>query len=166
MPHTPPQPATEPLHREAAPKARPSLRGIPAGYDLDVVPIHLPPHPGESTLSWTRRLAVRYDVPVRDLLRHAGARRTITSSRGVATRLRTYPGMAARLGLTAEQIVPLVKIQPLAKATLAYANAFGHRAPSQPQSRYCPRCLADPDPWWADHWQSPLSWICPVTTST
>ena len=162
MPPTPPQPAAEPPVEGNAPPARPSLRGIPAGYDLDAVPIHLPPHRGESTLSWTRRLAVRYDVPVRDLLRHAGARRNITSSRGVATRLRTYPGMAARVGLTPEQIRPLVKIQPLANATNTYADAFGHPQPGQSQSRYCPLCLTEPDPWWPDHWQSPLSWICPI----
>lgn len=113
-------------------------------------------------MSWMPRLAVRYDVPVRDLLRRVGARRRITSSRGVATRLRSYPGMAARLGLTAEQIRPLVKVQPLTVATTAYADAFGHPKPVQPQSRYCPHCLAEADPWWPDHWQAPLSWICTV----
>ncbi|MFZ1412160.1 MAG: TniQ family protein [Micropruina sp.] len=162
MPPTPPQRSAETPSPVGAPRQRAALRGIPGGYDIDDLPIHLPPHPGEATLSWMRRLAVCYDVPVRDLLRYAGAQRRISSSRGVATRLRTYPGMAARLGLTAEQIKLLVKIQPLAVATTTYAEAFGHPKPSQPQSRYCPRCLADPDPWWPDHWQLPLSWICPI----
>ena len=162
MPPTPPQQSAEtPLPAKTS-REHPALRAIPGGYDIDAVPIHLPPQPGEATLSWTRRLAVRYDVPVRDLLRHAGAKHRISSSTGVATRLRNLPGMAARLGLTAEQIKPLVRIQPLTMATNTYAQAFGHSKPSQPQFRYCPRCLAEPDPWWPDHWQSPLSWICPI----
>lgn len=162
MPPTPPQRSAE-THRPAKPsRGQPALRVVPGGYDIDTIPIHLPPHPGEATLSWIRRLAVRYDVPARDLLRHAGAKRRISSSSGVATRLRTYPGMAARLGLTPDQIKPLVRIQPLTAATNLYAETFGHTKPGRPQSRYCPRCLTDPDPWWPDHWQSPLSWICPI----
>ncbi|MFT4294622.1 MAG: TniQ family protein [Micropruina sp.] len=162
MPPTPPQQSAEPPHRAQPARRPPALRLIPAGYDIDTVPIHLPPHHGEAVLSWIRRLAVRYDVPVRDLLRHAGAKRRISSSRGVATRLRNLPGMAARLGLTPEQIKLLVNVQPLATATSSYAAAFGHTKPVQPQFRYCPHCLTDPDPWWPDHWQSPLSWICPI----
>ncbi|MBK8445663.1 MAG: TniQ family protein [Micropruina sp.] len=162
MPPTPPQRSAETPRPATQSRGQPALRVIPGGYDIDAVPIHLPPHPGEATLSWMRRLAVRYDVPARDLLRHAGAKRRISSSSGVAIRLRTYTGMAARLGLTPDQIKPLVRIQPLTAAANTYAEAFGHAKPSQPQSRYCPRCLTDPDPWWPDHWQSPLSWICPI----
>lgn len=146
----------------ARPPRKPNLRIIPAGYDLAALPIHLPPQPAESPLSWIRRLAIRYDVPARDLLRRAGAQRPITSSGGVATRLRNQPGLAAQLGLTTQQIKALVMMQPLAKATLTYAAAFGHPKPNQPQSRFCPACLADPNPCWPDHWQSPLSWICPI----
>ncbi|SPD86703.1 conserved protein of unknown function [Micropruina glycogenica] len=113
-------------------------------------------------LSWMRRLAVRYDVPVRDLLRGAGTRRRISSSRTIATRLRNQPGLVARLGLTAEQTKPFIKVQPLTAATTNYSATFGHSLPSQPQFRYCPYCLAEADPWWPDHWHSPLSWICPT----
>ena len=139
MPPTPPQLSAEtPLPVQQS-RGRPALRVIPAGYDIDAVPIHLPPHPGEAVLSWIRRLAVRYDVPARDLLRHAGAKRRISSSSGVATRLRSYPGMAARLGLTPEQIRPLVRMQPLNTSTNLYGKAFGHTRPARPRSRYCPR---------------------------
>lgn len=162
MPPRPLQPSAKTFRPVDRSVRGPTLRLIPAGFDLDDLPIHLPPQPDESTVSWMRRLAVRYDVPVRDLLHRVGARRAITSSRGVATRLRTYPGMAARLGLTPEQITALVKIQPFAKATNAYAKASGHPMPARSQSRYCPQCLAGPNPWWPDHWQSPLSWICPI----
>ncbi|GAA0330042.1 TniQ family protein [Micropruina glycogenica] len=161
MPPTAPRVTDLPLTVEQS-RRRPNLRAVPAGYDLDALPIHLPPHPGEAVLSWMRRLAVRYDVPVRDLLRGAGTRRRISSSRTIATRLRNQPGLVARLGLTAEQTKPFIKVQPLTAATTNYSATFGHSLPSQPQFRYCPYCLAEADPWWPDHWHSPLSWICPT----
>ena len=74
MPPTPQQQPAEPSLAVDAPRRRP-LRAVPAGYDLNQLPIHLPPHDGEATLSWLRRLALRYDVPVRLLVRQAGVLR-------------------------------------------------------------------------------------------
>lgn len=160
MPPRPPPASAEKFVPVDKPARTPNLRGIPSGYDLHRIPIHLPPHPDESVVSWLRRLSVRYDVPTRDLFRTVGAKRRIAGTSGAVTRLRSYPGMAARLGLAEDQVKPLLRTHPLAAAVAAYADTFRIAKPPNAASRYCPQCLAEPDPWWPDHWQSPLSIIC------
>ena len=140
----------------------PGLRTVPGGYDLDPLPLHLPPQEGEAAMSWLRRLSVRYDVPARDLIRSVGSRQPVTSTPRAAARLRNNRGIPARLGLTDDETRALVRPQPLAAATKTYLDTLHPGAPKRPQSRYCPRCLAAPEPWWPDHWQSPLSLICPT----
>ena len=153
-----------PAHARAdlVPAAR-RLRGVPGGYDLEPVPIHVEVRDGESAVSWLRRLSVRYDVPARDLLRTAGAKRPVTATNRVAGRLRNYRGIAYRLGLTAEEISRLVNPSPLVAATTVYVQTFRSSGSLvRPGSRYCPRCLGGHDPYWPEHWQSPLSLICMV----
>lgn len=135
---------------------------MPGGYDLAQLPLHLPPHDGESIVSWLRRLSARYDVPARDLIRAAGSRQPVTSTPRAAARLRNNRIIAVRLGLTPDEARSLVLPQPMAAATRNYLDTLHPGAPVRPQSRYCPRCLAAPDPWWPDHWQTPLSLICPT----
>ena len=158
----PPRPSPAPcsLPTRPAPAGR-RLRQVPGGYDLDTLPIRVDVCDGESAVSWLRRPSVRYDTPVRDLLKTAGARRAITQTSRVAGRLRNYPEIPQRLGLPPDQVRLLVNPKPLPAATATYIDTF-HRgeAPVRAQSRYCPHCLTEPDPFWPDHWHSPLSLIC------
>ncbi|GAA1436005.1 hypothetical protein GCM10009616_34730 [Microlunatus lacustris] len=157
----PKPPAAERYRRVDQPGPRtPGLRTVPGGYDLDPLPLHLPPQEGEAVVSWLRRLSVRYDVPARDLIRSVGSRQPITNTPRAAARLRNNRIIGVRLGLTADEVRTLVLPQPLASATKTYRDTLHRGAPKRPQSRYCPQCLADPDPWWPDHWQTPLSLIC------
>ncbi len=134
---------------------------MPGGYDLSPVPIHVEVREGESVVSWLRRLSVRYDVPARDLLRTAGAKRPITATNGVTVRLRGYRGIARRLGLTDPETSRLVNPTPLLAATAAYLDTFRPAGTQmRPGSRYCPQCLGEPEPFWPEHWQTPLSLIC------
>jgi hypothetical protein len=163
MPPRPSPTSAESYQPVDQPAPRHSLRTIPAGYELEQLPIHVEPQDGESPVSWLRRLSLRYDVPTRDLIRFTGSTRRITGTSKVAARLRNQPGIPARLGLSTEQSKTLLRTQPLAAATKNYIATLQGGTTSVPvrsQSRYCPRCLTGPDPWWPDHWQSPLSLIC------
>lgn len=160
----PPTPAEPALAAElAGDTGAPRLRGVPGGYDLSPVPIHVEVRDGESTVSWLRRLSVRYDVPARDLLRTAGAKRPISATSRVTGRLRSYRRIARRLGLTDAETSWLVNPSPLVAATATYLDTFRPAGTQlRPGSRYCPQCLAAPDPHWPEHWQSPLSLVCLV----
>lgn len=131
---------------------------MPGGYDLSPVPIHVEVRGGESAVSWLRRLSVRYDVPAHDLLRSAGAKRPITATSRVTVRLRSYPGIARRLGSTDAETSHLVNPTPLLAATAAYLDTFPPAGTQiRPGSRYCPQCLGEPEPHWPEHWQSLLT---------
>jgi hypothetical protein len=156
----PPTPAAAPANPSPA---APLLRGVPGGYDLEPVPIHVEVRNGESAVSWLRRVSVRYDVPARDLLRTAGGKRPITATSRVAGRLRADRSIAQRLGLTAVETSRLVNPSPMVASTAAYTDTFRpNGSPTRAGSRYCPECLAGPGAYWPDHWYSPLSLICVV----
>jgi len=103
---------------------------VPAGYDLTPLPIHVSLREGEAVVSWLRRVSLRYDVPVRDLLKGAGTSKPITGTSKVVTRLRNNRTLQRQW------------------------------TPQPRWSRYCPACLANPDPSWNGDWQSPLSLLC------
>lgn len=129
---------------------------MPGGYDLKPVPIHVAVRDGESAVSWLRRMSVRYDVPARDLLRNAGAKRPITATSRVTGRLRNHRGIAQQPGATADEVSQLVNPAPLLAATAAYLETFWPAtSQTRPGSRYCPTCLSEPEPFWPEHWQSP-----------
>lgn len=155
------QPRPSPAPADPA-AAQHRLRGVTGGYDLDPLPIHVPPRDGESAVSWLRRLSVRYDTPARDLLHGAGAVQAITGTTKVISRLRNNRALLERLGLDADETSCLLTAAPLTSATLTYVETFGRTPmPARPWMRYCPHCLAAPDPVWPDHWRCPLSLICP-----
>ncbi len=154
-------PRLSPAPADTTPRSR-RLRPVEGGYDLDPLPIQVPPHEGESAVSWLRRLSVRYDTPARDLLHGAGAVKAITGTTKVISRLRNNRALLGRLGLDADETSRLLTAAPLTAATLTYAETFSRTpVPVRPWMRYCPHCLAQPDPFWPDHWRSPLSLICP-----
>jgi hypothetical protein len=155
----PPTPSPAPAKR-VPPRHR--LRPVTGGYDLDPLPIHVPPRNGESAVSWLRRLSVRYDTPTRDLLRGAGEVKAVTGTTKVISRLRNNRALLRRLGLDDDETSRLLAAAPLIAATLTYSETFGRdTVPARPWMRYCPHCLAGPDPVWPDHWRCPLSLICP-----
>jgi hypothetical protein len=153
-------PTPSPAPAEPAQPAR-RLRNIPAGYDLGPLPIRVPPRHGEAVVSWLRRASLRYDVPARILLRVAGTRQPISSTTRAATRLRNNPVLLQRLGLTADDRKQLLTINPIGAATDDYLKTL-QRTTLTPAGwfRYCPLCLADPDPGWAADWQQPLTLLC------
>ena len=113
-------------------------------------------------MSWLRRLSARYDTPARDLLHGAGTVKSITNTTKVTRRLRNNRTLLRRLGLNDNETSQLLTAAPLTAATLTYADTFSRdTVPARPWMRYCPHCLAGPDPVWPDHWRCPLSLICP-----
>jgi hypothetical protein len=88
--------------------------------------------------------------------------KAITSTTKVISRLRNNRALLHRLDLDDNEISSLLTAAPLTAATLTYAETFTHDpVPARPWMRYCPHCLAEPAPVWADHWRGPLSMICP-----
>lgn len=154
-------PATDPAE---PPRRRGSrIREVPAGYDLDPLPIKVPVRDGESVVSWLRRVSWRYDTPARTLMRNAGTPTALTGTSKVAPRLRNNRELLDRLGLAAADVERLFASTPLGAATTNYLKAFHTTTPSpRPWSRYCPTCLTGPDPYWRQDWQSPLLAICPT----
>ena len=136
---------------------------MPAGYDLDPLPIKVPVGDGESAVSWLRRVSWRYDTSARTLMRDAGTPKALTGTSKVAPRLRNNRQLVDRLGLPEEDVARLLGSTPLGAATTNYLKAF-HRTTPSPRSwsRYCPTCLTEPDPYWRQDWQSPLLAICPT----
>lgn len=142
-----------------------SLRGVPSGYDLDTPPIHVAPDPAESPVSWLRRTAARYQISPRDVLREGGAVRQITSTQAPISRITsTHSSLLSKLGVTDDDRRALRALTPLGAALRAYTRLY--QRPDHWQqtttSRYCPTCLADPDPRWAKDWTNPLLAVCPT----
>ena len=136
---------------------------MPAGYDLDPLPIKIPVRDGESVVSWLRRVSSRYDTPARLLVREAGSPKTLSGTAKVAPRLHNNHQLLDRLGLPAHDIARLLASTPLTAATTNYLKAFHRTTPDpRPWSRYCPTCLTGPDPYWRQDWQHPLLAICPT----
>ena len=121
---------------------------MPAGYDLDPLPIKVPVGDGESAVSWLRRVSWRYDTSARTLMRDAGTLKALTGTSKVAPRLRNNRQLVDRLGLPEEDVARLLGSTPLGAATTNYLKAF-HRTTPSPRSwsRYCPTCLTEPDPY-------------------
>ena len=161
MPATPTSKPAEPA--EEAPPRGSRIREVPAGYNLDPLPIKVPVHDGESVVSWLRRVSWRYDTPARLLIRDAGSPKPLTGTSKVAPRLHNNHQLLDRLGLPADDITRLLASTPLAAATTSYLKEFRRATPSpRPWSRYCPTCLTGPDPYWRQDWQHPLLAICPT----
>lgn len=112
-------------------------------------------------MSWLRRVSLRYDVPVRDLLRGAGTSKPVTGTSKVVARLRNNRTLLDRLGLTASETYRLLAPPAMLAALDDYLDTLQRQWTPPPRwSRYCPACLTDPDPSWAGDWQSPLSLLC------
>lgn len=155
---------SRPLDPEWAPRpARARLRAIPGGVDLEAPPIHITPVAGETATSWLRRAAWRYQISPQDVLRTGGTVRTVVSTSAAAHRLRAGAGFTARLGLSPQEQAVLEGPTALEAATARWAEAY-HRTfatPASLSSRFCPRCLAGPEPYWHKDWSSPLLTACP-----
>ena len=154
-------PRRSPAPANPTPPPGPPLREVPGGYDLRPLPIRVPPRPGESIVSWLRRASWRYDVTVRELLRGAGTQRPIHSTTRAVTRLRNNHTLLQQLGLDDADIQQLCASTPLELATRGYTRTLRRTRPVPARwSRYCPACLAEPDPSWDADWQNPLMLAC------
>ena len=152
--------AAEPA--EDPPRRGSRIREVPAGYDLDPLPIKVPVRDGESVVSWLRRVSWRYDIPARILMRDAGTPKPLTGTSKVAPRVHNNHQLLDRLGLPPDDVARLLASTPLGAATTNYLKAFHRKTPDpRPWSRYCPTCLTGPDPYWRQDWQHPLLAICP-----
>ena len=65
-----PSPSAEPADQPA--HLLPRLRQVSGGYDIDRLPIQVPPRPGEHPVSWLRRWAHRYGMTPNQLLADLG----------------------------------------------------------------------------------------------
>ncbi|MFV0460703.1 MAG: TniQ family protein [Actinomycetales bacterium] len=141
--------------------ARARLRSVPGAYDLDTAPLRIPTHKGESAASWLRRAGHRYQSPPAELLRFAGSRRRIASTRTARARLLNYPSHAHRLGLSSQDRQHLGRPDPVHDATRRYADTFHGLTITPPVgSRYCPHCLTGPDSYWSSSWEAALAVVC------
>lgn len=143
------------------------LRGVPGGYDLDGPPIHVAPITGESAVSWLRRAAVRYQISPRNVLRAGGAVKQVASTAAATRRvLAPWNSHTTRLGLTEQERAALRAPTSLGAALTAHAllyqrtEAWREAWSQTATSRYCPACLADPEPWWPKDWSNPLHTVC------
>lgn len=126
--------------------------------------IHITPIPGETTISWLRRTALRYQISPRNVLRAGGATRQIASTRAATTRILSPRNtFTTRLGLSAEERKTLRGRTELGQALHSYARLYQHPDAwsTGTASRFCPACLTAETPTWDKDWTNPLLTVCP-----
>lgn len=107
-----PSPAADRYRPLGAPAPTQRLRDVSGGNDLQPLPFYIAPRDGESPVSWLRRLAVRYGVPARDLLRTAGVRQPVHSTSRAVNRLRNNCRLLLALGLSDDEAAPAASTDP------------------------------------------------------
>ena len=176
----PPSPSAEPADTALNPAASalepraarsaglPSPRLIPAGYDLTALPLFVVPAPGEQLSSWLVRWALRYGLPVSQLLAQVG----INLPSAPAARLERQLRRRHTATLTSAAGIPALPPQPDTGATASTSTQLRaqvedyliryHRGdtPLPTWHRYCPVCLAESGGVWLAEWSQPLHTIC------
>lgn len=151
-------PADQPAHR------RPRLREVVGGYDIDRLPIQVPPRPGEHPVSWLRRWAHRYGMTPNQLLVDLGVPRATGTLASIAVHLERHQDtLAAASGL--QGLPPAqpagVAAQTLTDQLMRYYEAYHRVSPKPPtEPRFCPACLREDLGAWRSAWTSPLLLIC------
>ncbi len=137
-----------------------------------VLPIRLPPEPGEPLDSWVAAYAARLDTPILDLAAGLGPGRSfwrqpaadVALGKGVGALV----GLTAAAGLTDEQVEgmwrPLVRYRNLARARFVSSRLKWMVLPLR-WSRFCPACLADTGGRWQARWRLPWQLACTAHTT-
>ncbi len=134
-----------------------------------LLPIRLPPQPGEPLDSWVAAYAARLDTPVLDLAARLGAGsafwRQPAADIALGKRVGDLVGLAAAAGLTDDQVEdmwrPLVRYRDLVRVRFASGWLKWMVRPLR-WSRFCPECLADTGGRWQTRWRLPWQLACPV----
>ena len=149
----------DPAPVTAPPAAR--LRAIRGGYDIERWPITVPIRPGETIPGWLMHFAARYQLSPAQLLREFGfVSRPVTVDRVLGQVVECWGEIAWCLGLPPQALTPALCGGPVESSLslyLAHRHGIRHRFSG---SRFCPRCLADPDCIWQGEWAHPLLPIC------
>lgn len=133
-----------------------------------VLPIRLPPEPGEPLDSWVAAYAARLGTPILDLAAGLGQGRAfwrqpaadVALGKGVGG----VVGLTTAAGLTEEQVedmwAPLVRYRDLVRARFASSRLRWMVLPLR-WSRFCPACLAEDNGRWQTRWRLPWQLACP-----
>lgn len=149
-----PQEAAANAHRLPSP-----LRSIPAGYDIDRWPIHVPPRVDELPAAWISRVADRAGLNPRQALEPLGVKPGHAAATVLGTVLVPHVEMVAGLlGIDSEQLRQMLAPDRLNVVLRSYLHLYWpHYDPVKPVGcRFCPACLREPDPVWDRSWNVPL----------
>lgn len=137
------------------------MRAVPGGYDIDRWPITVPLGAGESLPGWLMRVGLRYQLTPMQLLRELRVLHRPTGYDRVLERLRPHTGhIAAHLGVPADDLLAAAPTGALEAALARHLVYYRHTRARPAGSRYCPACLAEPDPRWRTDWANPLLPLC------
>jgi len=142
---------------------------VTAATAARLLPIRLPPQPGEALDSWVAAYAARLDAPILDLAACLGSGggffRQPAADVALGKRVGDLTGLAVAAGLTAGQIeamwLPLARYRNLAKTRFASGWLKWMVLPLR-WSRFCPACLADTGGRWQTRWRLPWQLACPT----
>lgn len=152
--------APDPLPRPVTGRARARL--IPGGYDINRLPLTVPPAAGEQLASWLARLAHRYRLPVSGLLTELGVPVVAGPAARVEAHLATRAGaLSAAAGLDSLPPGTADGDEALPAQVTRYLSAYQGRTEVAPdRTRFCPSCLADSGGVWQQAWAAPLNLVC------
>ena len=134
-----------------------------------ILPIRLPPEPGEPLDSWVAAYAARLGTPILDLAAGLGPGgsfwRQPAADVALGKGVGALDGLTAAAGLTDEQVMamwrPLARYRHLVRARLASSRLRWMVLPLR-WSRFCPACLADTGGRWQTRWRLPWQLACPT----
>ena len=159
----PPSPSAEPAD-QPAPRP-PRLRRVSGGYDIDRLPIQVPPQPGEHPVSWLRRWAHRYGMTPNQLLVAVGVPPAAGSLLGIAVHIDRHQDTLAAVAGVNEMPPPpppSVAAHALSDQLLRYFRRYHRVSPRRPsEPRFCPLCLREDAGAWQSAWTCPLLLACP-----
>ncbi|MFZ2528224.1 MAG: TniQ family protein [Rhodococcus sp. (in: high G+C Gram-positive bacteria)] len=128
---------------------------------VDRWPITVQLHPAEYLPGWLMRVGCRYQLTPIQILRELRVPRSPTGYHLVLEHLSLHARwIAAHLGVPAGDLRAALWGRPIDAAAARYLVHHRHIRPDRGGSRFCARCLAEPDPWWHAGWANPLLPLC------
>lgn len=123
------------------------------------ITVHL--HRGEYLPGWLMRVGARYRLSPLQILRELQVvQRPVAYHRVLDYLSANQRRIAAYLGVPMGDLSLALWGTPIDAAAARYLVHHCQTRPDPAGSRYCPRCLAEPDPWWHACWANPLLPIC------